>query len=333
MRYEKKVIVLSSVLAGLLVIWALGLVFSPDRVQARSESGRLLSGKSADVAAVSIQEGGGALIELTKSDSSWTLADGSARFPVQANRVSSFLDDVAAVARLRPVARSKDSWGNLELGDAQAKRAVLKDEKGKVLADFYIGGYGPTGSEVYVRRSGSDSSYSAETGISSYFTSGRSEWLDLKVLGDLRESDIQSFAVKSDIALDAKSKARTKLDYELRRDGKSWKIANSAAASTSSAAALDAEAVSALLRTISGLQGEDYVSAPPADAFAPILARVDLELGTGKSKVLEIGSKASGAAGSDERFYARLADGPVFLVSSYSLSSILKGPSDLAVKK
>jgi hypothetical protein len=339
MRYEKKVVVLSSAFAALLVIWALGLVFSPDRAQARSESGRLLSGKAADVAAVSIQEPGGAPIELAKSGSSWILSDGSAKFPVQAGRVSSFLDDVAAVSRLHPVARSRESWANLELGDAQAKRASLKDAKGKVLADFYVGGYGPTGSEVYIRRSGSDASYSAETGIASYFTGGRSGWLDLKVMGDLRESDVQSFSVKSDIALDAKAKAHTKLDYELRRDGKGWKLANKVGAANSvgdashAGAALDAEAASALLRTIVGLQGEDYVSVPPADAFSPILARVDLELGTGKSKVLEVGSKASGAAGSDARFYARIADGPAFLVSSYSLSSILKNPGDLSARK
>lgn len=327
MRYEKKVVVLSGALAALLVIWAFGLVFSPDRAQARSESGRLLSGKAADVAAISIQESGIASIELSKSGSSWVLTDGSTKFPVQANRVSSFLDDVAAVSRLRPIAHSKESWANLDLGDTQVKRASLKDAKGKILADFYVGGYGPTGSEVYIRRSGSDASYSAETGIASYFTGSRSGWLDLKVMGDLRESDIQSFSVRSDIALDAKAKVHTKLDYELRRDGKGWKLANSVGD------VLDAEAASALLRTIVGLQGEDYVSAPPEDAFSPILARVDLELGTGKAKVLEVGSKASGTAGSDARFYARIADGPAFLVSSYSLSSILKNPGDLSARK
>lgn len=333
MRYEKKVVVLSGALAALLVIWALGLVFSPDHAQAHSESGRLLSGKASDVAAVSIQEPGDAPIELSKSGSSWVLADGSAKFPVQAARVSSFLDDVAAVSRLRPVARSRESWTNLELGDAQAKRASLKDAKGKILADFYIGGYGPTGSEVYIRRFGSDSSYSVETGLASYFTGGRSGWLDLKVMGDLRDSDVQSFSVRSDLALGAKAKTHTKLNYELRRDGKGWKLANEAGAVSYAGAALDAEASSALLRTIVSLQGEDYVSAPPADAFSPILASVDLELGTGKAKVLEVGSKVNGAVGSDARFYARIADGPAFLVSSYSLSSILKNPSDLSARK
>lgn len=337
MRYEKKVIALSVSCAALLVVWALGLVFSPERAQARAESGRLFSGKEADVVSVSIQEPGLSPVELEKSGSSWALVDGSAKFPVLSARVTSFLGDVAAVSRLRPVAHSKDSWASLDLGEAQAKRAVLKDAKGKALADFYVGGYGPTGSEVYLRRSGSDSSYSAETGIASYLSSGRSGWLDLKVMGDLRESDVQSFSLKCDIALGAKTKAsvsaRTKLAYAILRDGKGWKLANSVgAAGAQPAPALDAEAAAALLRSILGLQGEDYVASPPPDAFASVQARVELQLGTGASKVVEVGAP-SRAAGGDERFYARLADGPAFLLSGYSLGSILKSPGDLAARK
>jgi hypothetical protein len=330
MRYEKKILVLSSVLAALLLIWAAGLVFSPERSQARSEAGRLLAGKAAEVASISIQEPGASPIELSKSGAAWSLADGSSRFPAQGGRISSFLDDVAAVSRLGLAGRSKDAWASLDLGDNQAKRATLKDSAGKVVGDFYLGGYGPTGSEVFLRREGSDLSYSAESSLSSYFGSGRSSWLDLKVLGDLKDNDLQSFSVKSELALDPKSRARVKLDYEIRREGKGWKLVGAAAAQGVS---LDAEAVSALLRSIVGLQGEDYVASPPANAFAQVQARVALELGTGKSRLLEIGAPAAaGGASGEERFYARLEGGPAFLVSSSSLSSILKSLGELVAK-
>jgi len=320
MRYEKKVIVLSSVLAALLVVWAAGIVFSPERVAARSESARLIAGKTADVASISLQSPGSPSIELAKSGSGWSLADEAARFPVQAVRVSSFLDDLAAISRLRLVARSKDSWAGCQLDEARAKRALLQDASGKVVADFYVGGFGPTGSEVYVRRSGSDLSYSVETGIASYLGYGRPSWLDLKALGDLKEADIQSLAIKSSIALDGKGKSPLKLDYSLRRDGQGWK---------SGAAQLDAESVSALLRSIAGLQGEDYVAAPPADAFSAIEARISLDLGTGSSLALEVGSPSG-----TDRYYARVAGKPlVFLVSSYNLRNCLKSSADLMVKK
>jgi hypothetical protein len=320
MRYEKKVIVLTSVLAGLLLIWAAGLFFSPERMAARSESAHLLSGKGSDVAFVSLKGTAGAAIELSKSGSDWFLQDGAAKFPVQATRVSSFIDALSGVARLKVVARSKDSWAGFQLDDAQAKRATLKDASGKILCDLYVGGYGPTGAEVYVRRPLSDVSYTAETGIASYLGYGRSTWLDLRVLGDLKEADVQSFAVKSSIALDGKGKSALNLDFSLRRDAKGWKAG---------AAQIDADAVSALLRSILGLQGEDYVAVPPADAFAKIDARINLELGSGRSVALEVG----GASGSD-RFYARVeGKSLVFLVSSYNLRNCLKSLSDLAAKK
>jgi hypothetical protein len=149
---------------------------------------------------------------------------------------------------------------------------------------------------------------------------GRSTWLDLRVMGVLKEDEVQSFAIKSAIALDGKGKAALSLDYSLRRDGKGWKAG---------AAQIDADAAASLLRSIVTLQGEDYVAAPPADAFARIDARIALELGSGKSKVLEVG-----AAAGDNRFYARITgESLVFTVSSFSLRGALRSLADLAPKK
>jgi hypothetical protein len=319
MRYEKKVLVLSSVLAALLLIWGAGLLFSPERVAARSESAHLLAGKPADVASISLKSPGGTALDFQKSGADWVLVDGAAKLPAQAKRLSSFVDDIAAIARLRVVARSKDSWSGFQLDEAQAKHAILKDASGKTMADLYFGGYGPTGSESYIRKASSDLSYMADTGIASYFGSDRSSWLDLKVLGELKAEDIQSLSVKSSIALE-KGKPALSLDYSLRREGKLWK---------SGAAQIDAEAVSSLLRSVANLRGEDYVAAPPPESFAKIDARLGLELGSGSSRVIEVGAPAGA-----DRFYARVAGGSlVFAVSSYSLKSVLKSLAELAAKK
>jgi hypothetical protein len=321
MRFEKKVLLLSSILAALLVIWAAGLVFSPERMAARSESARLLKGKAEEVASISLTSAsGGSPIELAKAGGAWTLIDGAARLPVQAQRVSSFIDAISSISRLKVVAHSKESWAGFQLDDPQAKHAILKDEAGKTLADVYVGGYGPTGSEIYLRRAGLDQSYTADSGIASYLGYGRSTWLDLRILGSLKDADIQSIALKSSIALDAKSKDRISLDYSLKRDGKGWKAG---------AAQIDAEASASLLRSILGLQGEDYVVKVPVDAFAKVDARIALELGSGQTRVLEVGGPAG-----DNRFYARISGESLsFTISSYSLRGILKSQADLAARK
>jgi hypothetical protein len=321
MRYEKKVIVLSSVLAALLLIWAAGVLFSPERMAARSESAHLIAGKAADIASISFAgASGSAPIQLAKSGPAWTMIDGSAQLPVQASRVGGFIDALGAISRLRPVARSKDSWAGFELDDAHAKRATLKDASGKVLADVYIGGYGPTGSEVYLRRSGSDVSYTVDAGIASYFNSGRATWLDLSLLGSVKETEVQSFSIKSSIALDGKGKPALNLDYALSRDGKGWK---------SGAAQVDADASNSYLRSILGLQGDDYIATAPADAFAKIDARITLDLGSGASKAIEVGASAG-----NDHFYGRFAGQSLaFTLSTYSLRSSLKSLADLAPKK
>jgi hypothetical protein len=320
MRYEKKVLLLSSVLAALLIIWTAGIVFSPERIAARSESAHLIAGKSSDIASISLKALGGASIELAKSGSAWSLLDGTARLPVQAQRVSAFLEELASISRLKLVARSKDSWSGFQLDVAQAKHALLKDASGKILADVYVGGYGPTGSEIYLRRGGADQSYSVESGLASYMDNGRSSWLDLRVLGSLKEGDVQSVAIKSSIPLDGAGKPPLSLDYNLRREGKGWKAG---------AAQIDAEAAASLLRSILALQGEDYIAAPPPQAFAKVNASVVLELGSGTAKALEVGSSAG-----DNRFYARLSgESLVFTLSSYNLKGALKSLADLAPKK
>jgi hypothetical protein len=320
MRYEKKVIVLSSLLAALLLTWGLGIVFSPERVAARSESAKLIAGKTSDVVSLSLKTQGGAGLEISRSGALWVLADGQAKLPVQASRVDSFLKDLAAISRLRVVARSKDSWAGFELDEAKARRATLKDAAGKVIADLWFGSYGPTGSEIYLRKGGSDLSYTAETGVASYLGADRSSWLDLRVLGTLKESDVQSISVKSSIVFDAKAKTALNLDYNLLREGKGWK---------SGAAQLDAEAVAALIRSVIGLQGVDFVAAPPPEAFPKVQAKIGLELGNGQSKAIEVGAPSG-----TDRFFARISGEPlVFLVSTYNLRAALKSLAELAAKK
>ncbi|MDP3176301.1 MAG: DUF4340 domain-containing protein, partial [Spirochaetaceae bacterium] len=179
MRYERKVTVLGAVLGGLLFIWAAGLVFSPERMAARSESIRLVAGKTADAASILISSTSD--LSLAKDGNIWYLMDNGAKLPAQTKRIESFLEALAAVNRLKPMARSKDAWKDFGLEEGKAKRLVVKDASGKTLCEIAVGEYGTTGAEVYLRRAGSDESYTADSAISSYLGYGRTSWLDLRV--------------------------------------------------------------------------------------------------------------------------------------------------------
>jgi hypothetical protein len=335
MRYEKKVSLLAGSLAILLLIWAVGLVFSPDRRSARAESASLLTGKPDAAAAIELS--GTEKLSFVKEGAAWFLTEADKRYPAQGERIANFLDSIASVKRLGKIAGSKDAWASFGLEEEKAKRVLVKDKNSKTLADFSIGGYGPTGKEVYLRRASSDATYSVESGPNSYLSYGRKSWLDLSIFASgTKESDVQSMALRASIALDGKGKPGLALDYRLTRDKTGW---------TGPSGALDTLAVDGLVRSILALEGEDYLVAP-ASAFSPVAARIELGLGNGQSRVVEVGSPlpvadsaaapaaASSAAAPPDRYYLRLAGSPyVQAVSAYSLRNILKPLAELASKK
>lgn len=316
MRYEKKVAALGGSLALLLAIWGAGTLFSPERRATRAESKKLLSAKAEEAASISI----GAL-SLVKESGAWFIAESGVKLPVQESRVKSFLETASSVNRLKPMGKTKAAWASFELDEAKAKPVLVKDGKGRTLADFAIGGYAATGGEVYLRLAGSEVSYAVDGAIASYAGSDKRSWLDLRAMpGLLPEADVEAVSIRASIALDGAGKPPLALDYSLRRSEKGWE---------GIPGAIDGVAVSALIRSVLTIEGEDIVAAPPPDAFSPVAARIELSLGKGGSKVLEVG-KAAG----EGRFYLRLAGGQyVYELSAYGLRNALKKPADLLMQK
>jgi hypothetical protein len=346
-RYEKKVPILAAALGVLMLTWGLGLFFSPERLAERSEAASLLTGKVENAAYVEIKAG--EKLAFEKQGESWFMLDSprrevqntgtgtapgvgaaaapgsaSVKFPAQGSRIKSLLDSVAAVKRLRLLARSKEAWSGFQLDDTVAKRLVVRDARGGTIADIATGGYGPTGSEIYIRRAGTDESYAAAADFASYLGYGRKNWLDLQILPPTSDSDIQSISLRSSVQIDVKDKAAIKLDYALKREGQNWVVTGGAAGQN-----LDPASVQTLIRSILALEGEDFVAAPQANAFTPVAVRIELSLGSGASRVIEVGSPAG-----DGRFHLRLAGGPyTYQVSAYSIRNLLKAPGELAQKK
>lgn len=317
MRFEKKVAILGGALGALLLLWVAGAIFSPERRAARSQSDSLIAGKAADAASIEL---GAPRLRLVKESGAWFLEEGGAKLPAQASRVESFIKAVAEINRLKPVARSKDAWKNLELDEATAKPVLIKDGKGVAICDFVMGGYAPAGGDVYVRAAGSDASFAVAGSFAQYVSASRTTWLDLRVLGgSIPETDVEALSLKASLALDGADKPPVSLDYSLRRKAEGWE---------GIAGTIDPQAVSSLLRAVLAIEGVDIVASPPASAFTPVKGRIEISLGNGVSRVLEVGSDAG-----DGRFHLRVAGGGyVYAVSAYSLRNAFKAPAELLVK-
>lgn len=317
MGYRRKVIALSSVLALLLVSLLLGELFSPDRRLARAEEGRLLSGEPKDAAILEISGPEGLLL-FERKEGAWLLAEEGGSLPASASRVESFLSEAASVSRLELRATGRASWPEFGLDGGKGYRVSAKDGKGKSLADFTVGSYGPTGKELFVRLGEAEKSYSAQApSLASYLAAGRRGWLDLRVSGaPIRPEDVQGVAMRADIALDGPGSPARRFEWRAQRSEGGWK---------SGAAALDLLALESLLRGLVNLEAEDARAAAPAGVFDRISLRAELSLGTGVTRIYEAGAEAGGG-----RYYFRRKDSPIaYEVSAYALKNLAKSLSEL----
>ncbi len=322
MTYRRKVISLSACLAVLLGIYAAGILLAPVRRQARAETGRLLSAKTAEVASIEIQlskEGSsaGEKLLLRKDGSAWSCQDGADSLPAQAGRVDAFLAVLSGINRLSLRSDGLSGSGDFGLAEGQGAKLVLKDAKGKVLADLAVGGYGPTGKELYVRPGSGKAIYAVETGFESYLSRPRASWLDLRLLSTpLLADTVQDLRIDSSFPNDASGKAQKPFSWQaIRKDG-AW---------SGKAANLDSIAVESVLRAVQNLSGEDMVARTPVDAFSKILGRIQIGQAQGGPLFVEVGQAAEG-----QRYYVRSKGSAyVYLVSAYSLGGIFRPESAL----
>ena len=337
MSYRNKVIALSSALALLLLIYAGGLVFAPERSAARAEAGKLLAGKAADVASFAIGgAAGSASLEFAKDADGWALMEEGQALPVQSGKVDAFLAALADVSRLSPRSEGKGDLSGFGLGDDAGARIVAKSTSGKLLADFTVGGLGPTGNEAYVRLKGRGPVYAAASDFASYVKEGRAGWLDLRVFATpIKTDDVQTVATSAKLSLGPGSAAATGAAAGAAASQASapivaeWTASRKDGGWTGKTGSYDTVAVESVLRSIVNLSGQDIVAMPPADAFASPQGRIELGLGTGGTRAIEIGRDA----GNGSCYLRAQGSSFVYLVSAYALMNAVRPESALVAKK
>ena len=332
MRYEDKVKWLSGALVVLLLAWGLGEFFSPERIAARAETGALLAGKADQAADIELTVGTSSL-HLAKKAGTWALLDGSDTLPVQASRIDAFLSALAKAGHRRPIASAKEAWTNLGLDEAQAKSLKISDARGKVLLDLKAGNRGPTGSGLYVRFAASDASWLVDSDISSWLVTDRGSWLDLRIWKNAVGSDsVQSALASADVDFGAQAAASAAAPKRVPAKHIAWSFERAADGWKSGSQVPDTVAVESMLRAALNLEAVDLASRAPAGAFDKLAATLTLSLGTGKTRVIEVGGQAG-----DGRWWVRTDDNGqasalVYQVSSWSLGSIFKDAASFMKK-
>jgi hypothetical protein len=167
--------ILSAVLVLQVVLVA--VVFWPRSAASSDEGGPMLEGvETADVVALTIQDGDGKEIALRKSGDTWVLPN-SGDYPVQGDTVTALLDKLVAIETDRLVTRTGDSHKRLQVADDDFARRIeveTTDGQDKVL---YLGS-SPSYGAIHVRAEGENETYLTNEVSSWEVNTAESSWID-----------------------------------------------------------------------------------------------------------------------------------------------------------
>jgi len=287
MTFRSRLLAVCGALAGLLALLVIGILFSPDRVQARTSAQPLLPGVSAQkIDGIDIMEKGAPAVRLRRTIRGWETPQGSREYPASTDRVETFL---RIVAGLRRTARVSSDPGHLsELGlSSDSARLLVLHQAGAPDVAVLVGKRGPGGDADYVQVQGQDSVYLARGSLSFFLSQARPSWYELHVLpDDVQGTTIAAITVSGAVEVDGPGSAVVRGGYTLKRPSvdkpDQWLLG-------SDARPADRVTAGAMASSLANLEGVDFAETSAENSGAGA-GRLDIAVTTfgGKSYSLVV---------------------------------------------
>jgi hypothetical protein len=265
LTYKKKVLLLSSLVAVLALIYILTFVFDSE---SRSSAAFAWLDPSLFVMADGVEISGPEnWTVLKRRNGVWFVSGDSGEFPAKQERVDDLFDLLGRKANYPVRASSSEGIARLALTEESASRITVRGGAGLPLLDLLVGSADALGREVYLRRAPWNQIYSAEDNFSYFLFLKANSWYDLRLFNDTSVDSIQQVEVSfPDEA------------YILRRSGRGWIVPGKEDA-------LDANRVESFLKRLLETEADSYaVSAPEA-----IEGKITVQFGNGSTMLLEAG--------------------------------------------
>ena len=244
MTFRARLAAVCAALAVLIVLFVVGTLFSPERVQARTAARPLLAGVLAQkIDGIEVMEGSTTTVQLRKEAHGWQ----TGAYPVSADRVATFLRTVAGLRRTSQVTSDPQHLGELGLG-SEGSRTLVLHQAGAPDSVLLVGKRGPAGDADYVQVRGEDRVYLARGSLSFFLSQKLSYWYELHVLPD----DVQGTTISEITVSGALDTLRG--GYTLRRPSADkldqWMVGDSAA---------DRVIAGAMASSLANLEGVDFL--------------------------------------------------------------------------
>jgi hypothetical protein len=284
MVYKQKLCILSGIVGVLALIYALTLVFDPERVGSRSAAFTWLDAKFLDQIDALDIHGPYADTQLVRKNNRWFVSFEGREYPARQLRVEDLLGALTRRGSYPVRAGAAASHERLGLGESAASRITVKGGAGLPLLDLLVGNADVSGRDVYVRKANQDEVRSGADAFTAYTASTMTSWYNLRLIPE-----------SEDGGLDLDDVQRLTLYYPTEgfevsggavftRSGiDNWKIDGVTVSNP------DKNRIDAYIRGILNIEAEDFVST--VDSAAPVFndGRVALELGDGSIRTIRLG--------------------------------------------
>ncbi len=216
--FRPRLIRIAAILSALIGLFIVGLLFSPQRMQARAAARPLLGLASpAEISAVDVVFRGSVQISLRRSESGWEAVAGSGTFPAAAERADALVGLLAGLQRGTLVSRGTASGAELGLGEEAAHLLLLRRAAGNPEIGLLVGARAPSGEEDYMMVRGETSAHLVRGNLSVLLSQERPYWLELHLLPEeVSGAAISRIAVTGAVSLGARAE-NIRADYTLVR--------------------------------------------------------------------------------------------------------------------
>ena len=301
MVYKKKLILLSSLVAFLALVYAITLFFDPERVSDRSAAFLWLDPKLQDQAdGIELSKAGewDKPLKLVRRGSNWYALIGEAEFPAKNPRVEDLFRVLSARDAYPVRGSDPSSHERLGLAENRAGRILVRGGAGLPLLDLLVGNSDAAGREVYMRINGQNEFRSGEDKLSAYINGAETSWHRLGLFAESPPdaAQVQRIAVNPPPPDDDEEGAAAD-PLVITRKGSGWSVEGM------DDEAVDTQRVDSYLRGILDAEGENFMPGLSAATAGFTDGTVILELGNGSSLTVAVGilpenQKAATASGS-----------------------------------
>jgi hypothetical protein len=194
--YKPKITILAVINAALVLIFILGVIFNPERVDSRSSLYSWLDVKQTDSVGRITVNNREDEITLVRKDGGWTVVNDGKEYPARQFRVSDFIDILTKRAAYPVYSSSDASHERLSLTDDTSFRVTVSGLAGRPLLDLHIGLQDITGKNIFLRKEGQNEVRSGADIFSAYVYQDPLFWCNLRLFPETETGKLDLTAVR-----------------------------------------------------------------------------------------------------------------------------------------